>query len=505
MKRINPIIFPVLLLLLSANLFWSCDDEDQNTLSKAVLASAGTLSFEANGASEKIITIYADADWVLEAPDWVTVTPATGTGTMDVTISVTDNMREGAIDNPRKATVVFKGSTLASRAEVIIAQEGDKYRDCQEYALSELATLDDETVVSVPGVTVMATTSAGFVVTDAQNRVNMYIQNATTVSTGDKVSIKGTKATDSQKLAYVECDEVSITSEGGAVTYPDATDITDKVSTYTSAFRDFISVSGVLAGSNVTVEGSDYSVALTDAPAGLNLAALNGHNVTATGYFAGVAAPVVKLMAATIADRGVVEVIYFSDDFEWLQPWADASGAGQTVENDGDGTAPQIYTAKNESGQLASEALEERGYGLEETPGHAIYLQKCYLKFGKTDFQGGLTLPALENIPENTKLTLAFDWAPMVGGTRKFDPVKIIVSITNGDQTVELDPIEHSFENAVDKLDWLHADVLISGVTINKDTRISIKSDGWGDTKATTGSSVYRRWFIDNIKLTKAE
>lgn len=493
------------LLLTFVSFLGGCNDEE-STLSKAILASAGTLNFEANGASDKIITVYADADWASEVPDWITVSPATGSGTMDVTISVTGNMRNGAVDNPRKASVVFKGSTLASRAEVIISQNGDKYRDCREYTLDELVALTDETVVSVPEITITAVTTAGFIVADTQNRVNMYMlsTDAVSVSVGDKVSVKGTKLTDSQAFAYVECDEVNVDSKGNAVSYPEATDITDKVDTYTSVSRDFITVSGILNGSNVTVEGADYSVAVTDAPGSLNLAPLNGHKVAVTGYFAGVAAPVVKVMAVSVEDRGVVEVIYFSDDFEWLQPWADASGAGQTVENDGSGTAPQIYTTTDESGQLASEALVEHGYRLEEIPGHAIYLQKCYLKFGKTDFQGGLTLPALDNVPAGAKLMLSFDWAPMVGGTRRFDPVKVIVSVTNGDQVIELDPIEHSFVDAVDELGWLHVDVLIDGVAITQDTRISIKSDGWGDTKSNTGSSVYRRWFLDNIKLTKA-
>lgn len=500
MKLINYII--ALVLLMSLNLLWSCDKEE-NTLSKAILASAGTLNFEANGGTEKMITVYADADWVTEVPDWVTVTPATGTGTMDVTISVADNMRGGAIDNPREAAVIFKGATLASRAEVIISQNGDKYRDCKKYTLDELAALADKTIVSVSEITVTAVTTAGFMATDAQNGTNMYMQSTLPVSVGDKISVKGTKTTDSQSLALVECDEITVTSTGNAVTYPTATDITGKVDTYTSTSRDFISVSGILDGNNITVEGAAYVVSIVNAPAGLKLASLNGHKVTVSGYFAGVAAPVVKMLAATVVDNGVVEVIYFSEDFQWLQPWSDVSGAGQTVENDGDGTAPQIYVAKNEAGQLASEALEARGYKLEETPGHAIYLQKNYLKFGKTDYQAGLTLPILTDVPENTKLILSFDWAPMVGGTRKFDPVKLIVSITNGGQTVELDPIGHNFVNEVDQLEWLHAEVQIDGTFVTRDTRISIKSDGWGDTKGTTGSSVYRRWFIDNIKLVK--
>ena len=74
---------------------------------------------------------------------------------------------------------------------------------------------------------------------------------------------------------------------------------------------------------------------------------------------------------------------------------------------------------------------------------------------------------------------LSFDWAPMVGGTRKFDPVQLIITVTNGSETVELDPIGHNFVNEVDKLEWLHADVVLEGVSITKDTRITIKSDAW--------------------------
>ena len=502
MKRINYIM--TLALVLTMNLLWSCSD-DENTLSKAVLTSAKSLNFEANGAAEKIITVYADADWVTEAPEWVTVTPASGTGTMDVTISVTDNMRDGAVDNPREEALVFKGATLASRAEVIISQDGDKYRDCKEYKLNEIASLDDKTVVTMNNIIVSAVTSNGFVASDAQSNANIYFKSNQTVRIGDKVSVKGSKTSDTHLLAMVECDEVTVSSNGNEVAYPSITDITGKVDSYNSASRDYISVSGVLDGNNIVVEGAENVVSVIDASSSLDLVSLNGHKVTVTGFFAGVAAPALRILAATVQDNGVYEVIYFSDDFEWLQPWSDNSGAGQTVENDGSGTAPQIYTAANEAGELASAALEARGYTLEEIPGHAIYLQKNYLKVGKTDYQAGLTLPALTDVPENTKLTLSFDWAPMVGGTRKFDPVKLIVSITNGSQTVELDPIGHNFVNEVDKLAWLHAEVDIDASLVTKDTRISIKSDGWGDTKATTGSSVYRRWFIDNIKVVKSK
>ena len=53
------------LLLCVVNLFWSCD-EDESNLSKAVLTSASALNFGANGAAEQVITVYADAEWVME-------------------------------------------------------------------------------------------------------------------------------------------------------------------------------------------------------------------------------------------------------------------------------------------------------------------------------------------------------------------------------------------------------------------------------------------------------
>lgn len=502
MKRINNIM--TLVLLLSMNLLWSCSN-DESTLSKAVLTSAKSLNFEAQGAAEKIITVYADADWVTEAPEWVTVTPASGTGTMDVTVSVTDNMRDGAVDNPREAALVFKGATLASRAEVTVSQDGDKYRDCKEYKLHELAALDDKTVVTLNDIVVSAVTQDGFVASDAPSNANIYFRNCPTARIGDKVSVKGSRTSDMYSLPMVECDEVTVSSAGNVVAYPPVTDITASVDTYHSVSRDYISVSGVLDGNNIIVEGAENVVSVIDAAVSLGLASLNGHLVTVTGFFAGVAAPALRMVAATVQDNGVQEVIYFFDDFEWLQPWSDKSGAGQTVENDGSGSAPQVYTAANEAGELASDALKARGYILEETPGHAIYLQKNYLKFGKTDYQAGLTLPALTDVPEHTKLKLSFDWAPMVGGTRKFDPVQLIVSITDGSQTTELEPIGHHFVNEVDKLEWLHAEVDIDASLVTRKARISIKSDGWGDTKATTGSSVYRRWFIDNIKVVKSK
>ncbi len=498
MKCINYII--ATLLLVSAGLIEGCSDEE-STLSKAVLASAGTLNFEATGASEKIITVYADADWITEVPEWATVTPTSGTGTMDVTISVTENIRGGAVDNPRKATVVFKGSTLASRAEVIISQEGDKYRDCQEYTLAELAALANETVVIVPQVTVTAVTTKGFIVSDGT--VNIFMQSSSAVSVGNEVSVKGTKLSDTHSLPYVACDEANVNATGGMVTYPTPTDITDKVDTYTSASRTFITVSGILNGNNVTVEGANYSVAVTDAPESLGIAPLNGHKVKVTGYFAGVAAPVVKLNAAAIEDHGIVEVIYFADDFEWLDPWSVAGGAGKTVETDNlSATAPQLPTPKVDD-VSALAALLEKGYEfMRVTPSstnasECIYLQQNYLKFGKTGYQAGIVLPKLEeDVPSGATAVLSFVWCPMRQGSGVIDPVNLIVIVTNGSNETTFDVPVAGWENG-HRLEWIAAEVRLDGVTISKDTRITIRQTNWQ-------LSTANRWFLDNIKIKKA-
>ena len=307
---------PILMAALCS--FWGCD-KDEDHLSEAVLASANTLNFEAERAAEKIITIYADADWVTEVPDWVTVTPDSGTGVMDVTVSVTDNMRDGAEDNPRKATLVFKGRTLASRAQVLITQNGDKYRDVKEYTAGELAALADETVISVPSAIVVAVTTKGFVISDDKNTDNIFVSDATTVAVGDKISLLGTKSSDSQKLATViDCDEVTVLS-GGAVNYPEPEDISAKIDDYTSSKRGYVTVKGVFNGSTLTVsENAKYSVSVVDAPASLGLSALTGHIVTVTGYYAGLAEPVQRIMATDVEDNGLNEIVYFMENFEWL-------------------------------------------------------------------------------------------------------------------------------------------------------------------------------------------
>ncbi|NCD14094.1 MAG: hypothetical protein EOL92_02555 [Bacteroidia bacterium] len=476
----------------------SCQEEEGTTLSQAVLASASALNFEGTDSAPQIITVYADAEWVSEVPEWITISPTSGSGVMDVTVSVNDNIRDGALDNPRKEVVVFKGETLASRAEVIVMQAGDKYRDVRDYTLQELVALEDETVVSVSDVMVMAVTSAGFIISDEQNVHNAYVLSETTVNIGDKVSILGDKASNSQSLAIIEADQTEIVSTGGSVTYPEAKDVTDGVDTYNATSREFIVVSGIMNGSNVSVSGANYTVSITDAPSSLDLEALNGHRVVVKGYFDGLAAPVIKILVAEIQDNGIAKDIYFFEDFEWLDPWSVVGNAGQTVETDNlSATAPQIPTPKID-GVSALDALLEKGYEFlrvtTKTPGECIYLQQNYLKFGKTSYQAGIILPNLaEDIPSSASPVMSFDWCPMRQGSGKIDPVNLIVIITNGTDEVTFDIPEAGFENG-HRLEWIRAEVDLSGITITKETKITIRQTNWQIATAN-------RYFLDNIEI----
>lgn len=491
--------YSVLILMAFLFSFASCEEEG-SSLSQAVLASASSLSFEGTGSAPQIITVYADADWLTEVPEWITVTPTSGSGVMDVTISVSENMRGGALDNPRKDVVVFKGETLASRASVIVIQAGDKYRDVKDYSVGELVALADETVVSVPNVTVMALTTSGFIVTDEQKTNNVYVLSEAVVELGDKISIMGDKSSNSQKLPLIEADKIDIVSSGGVVAYPEPKDITTDVDKYNATSREFIAVSGILNGNNVAVADANYTISLVDVPLSLNLGEMKGHRVVVKGYFDGLAAPVLKVFVAGIEDNGIAKDIYFFEDFEWLDPWSVAGNAGRTVETDNlSATAPQIVTPKVD-GKSSLDALLERGYAfLRVTPtstqaSECIYLQQNYLKFGKTGYQAGIILPKLaQDIPSGVTPSISFDWCPMRQGSGVIDPVNLIVIVKNGSDEAEFTIPVAGFENGR-KLEWIRAEVELAGVAITKETQITIRQTNWQ-------LSTANRYFLDNIEI----
>lgn len=300
MNFIRQSYLAALSLVAMAGAITSCDKSDN--VAKAVMASANALTFPGEEASEQIITVYSDAEWTADVPEWVTIDPSTGSGTTDVTVSVNANMRDGALDNPRRSELVFHGKTLMSRATVIVNQSGDKFRDVKNFTISEVAASDDETVVIVPTAQVAALTSKGFVATDGSSAV--YVLSSEEVAVGDAVEIWGTKGADKELPAITNADKV-IVSSNSAVSYPSAKDITSEIDTYKAESREFIQVSGLLKGSSLKLDGEHtVSVAVLDAHSSLEIAKLNNHNVVLYGYFAGLVSNTINVIAAKFDDKG---------------------------------------------------------------------------------------------------------------------------------------------------------------------------------------------------------
>lgn len=507
MKKIN--YYLIALVAAIGCVFTSCSDEETN-LSRAVLASVDILEYEALPEGPQIITVTSDADWVSEAPEWVTISPASGhAGQTEVEISVSENTRDAAVDNPRKTTIQFKGRNLWSIANVIVRQDGDKFRDPVDYTIEAMEVAEDETVVRLPNMIVTTVTGNGFIATDGTDYV--YVKEpAIPVSVGKKVSIVGEKFTDEIKMAYVLGERM--TDEGTAAV-PEKTpvDITATLDNTNGKKYQYVTLTGDFDGTAITVGEMTCKAYPVDAPQNLELGKLGGHKIKVTGYFAGMASPVVNIIPAEIEDLGVNEIIYFFDDFEWLAPWAAAGkngngspSAGDTIgDNNESAESPQI-SAKGMvvDGITAEKAMLDKGYSFyrvtpdSDNAGECIYLNRNYLKFGKTGFQAGICFPSID-VPSGESVVMEFDWSVQRKGNGNFDPVTLYVLVDNNGTETEFEIPTHTFAQN-DAFKWIHVEVDLSSVTISKDSKISLKQREW---KLTTAN----RWFLDNVKFKQAK
>ncbi len=194
----------------------------------------------------------------------------------------------------------------------------------------------------------------------------------------------------------------------------------------------------------------------------------------------------------------------FSDDFNWIKPWADAGKAEDSIaDNNASGKAPNVYTeAAHIEGGLPGypsfiTEFTNRGYVDLNAEKTSFYTQKYYLKFGKTNVHTGLKLPALD-IDGTKDVQLSFNWAAHMTGKGAIDKVKIVVELEGdgvcGDSGAK---ISNLFETTqVDgTLAWQDASVTLKGVTAN--TRIIIRPSVMDNSDDVD----QKRWYIDNINI----
>ena len=195
------------------------------------------------------------------------------------------------------------------------------------------------------------------------------------------------------------------------------------------------------------------------------------------------------------------------EDFEWLEPYATAASAPDDVANNSVGSSPNIFTTTALQPILAT--LQEKGFGFiwggknlewstaepDSGNGRTLYLQKNYLKFGKSDYNSGLILPALTALTAATTVELTFDWCWCMTGASKPDIMTLTAAVSGGTDT-ELTSAQPTADDQT-KLEWQHASVTIPGATA--ETRITLRPTNSDPYVSNTRGQ--NRWYLDNIKI----
>ena len=98
--------------------------EEEIKESRAILPADDEIVLPA-AACEKTFTVYADGTWLVDVTEeWLSVTPNSGEGTMDVVIEAEENTG----DEAREAKLIIKGASTISDVEVVVKQKMDRFR-----------------------------------------------------------------------------------------------------------------------------------------------------------------------------------------------------------------------------------------------------------------------------------------------------------------------------------------------------------------------------------------
>ncbi len=186
-----------------------------------------------------------------------------------------------------------------------------------------IALADDATFENLNAV-VVASSSKGEILQDATGVI--YTYGVTGHNIGDQLTVNGKKTTYGKVNGAGGIPEITgaaatVASTGKTVIHPAATDITDTFDEYTATSSEFIKFTGVLTKSgtnyNIKVDSAKTNIGSIVGPVTANIKftsdvanvtvdKLSGHNITVTGYFAGISGTVyVNVVAVEIKDNGV--------------------------------------------------------------------------------------------------------------------------------------------------------------------------------------------------------
>lgn len=473
----------------------------------SALLSESSLTFEAIGAESQTLTIASDESWFIDVDaDWITVDPMSGTNTVDVTVTVTDNVKNGAMDAPREGTLTIANNRGYS-IRTVIYQEGDNYLGVEEMPISKIFTLDEGLFAKVAEAQVVALTSDGFVATDES--ASIYVSYKGEIAIGDKVSLAGEKVT-LYGNAALEAGGVTVKSNA-EVTRPEPVDLLSNLDPSKANVVTYVTVEAGLLGHELKFEQSlPVAIKLLDPRAGVvDIESVNMHNISVKAYVLGLSDGELTLAVTDVQDNGINDSLnaYFYDDFSWMKSYIDASGVrvdDSVGDNNSGGEAPNLRSNDALSGLL--KALTDKGYEDLNPNSKVIYAQKYYWKFGKTSTatvnnNNGMILPKQDfKGDELINVDLDFDWAAHMTGSGNIDKVQIVVELTgkgffdNGTQIS--DPFVTTQEKG--HLEWQHATVTAKGV--NNTTRFIIRPAEYASVTPDQ-----QRWHLDNIKIADSD
>lgn len=515
MKKLNKIMYGLLFLLLAAttSTFTSCRDEA--SVDPYFVASEADIELQYDGLTEKKqpgqFKMGANQDWKLVSkPDWVKLNHESG-----------NRGRQTIYVTAEKNTT---GEDREGYLEFVLANGKPEQVSVFQHRLTEKVTatglrpnvnilgLDEEG--KAPVVHISSNYSWKITVPDTCTWLH---PSKTEGEPGDyditlNIDANGTKATrkahvtfTTGKLSY----NLTVTQDAKVFTTP-ATIITlskDGVNTMTGEENifDINAVEGWTVSSKpawatcspMSGNAGDTRMTVT-ATANSTGAAREGDIILISAH--GVE-KVLKLKQENklklIPDNKPVGYVYFSEPFDWAHTFAlanptvcqdqVASVGGQNNKTTG------IYGNTDCMTNFSQKLIDFN------TGGHCIYVADGYLKLGRKNNQGGVTIKDNLDIEDGKKanVIVSFDIAD------NWDDETTIVLEISGDGTIvdgqsaTLSKIFAPIKNTDSSKPWQwtrNHQVKIEGATAN--TKITIRS-------SQKGISGYYRWFLDNIKVTR--
>ena len=515
MKKLNKIMYGLLFLLLAAttSTFTSCRDEA--SVDPYFVASEADIELQYDGLTEKKqpgqFKMGANQDWKLVSkPDWVKLNHESG-----------NRGRQTIYVTAEKNTT---GEDREGYLEFVLANGKPEQVSVFQHRLTEKVTatglrpnvnilgLDEEG--KAPVVHILSNYSWKITVPDTCTWLH---PSKTEGAPGDyditlNIDANGTKATrkahvtfTTGKLSY----NLTVTQDAKVFTTP-ATIITlskDGVNTMTGEENifDINAVEGWTVSSKpawatcspMSGNAGDTRMTVT-ATANSTGAAREGDIILISAH--GVE-KVLKLKQENklklIPDNKPVGYVYFSEPFDWAHTFAlanptvcqdqVASVGGQNNKTTG------IYGNTDCMTNFSQKLIDFN------TDGHCIYVADGYLKLGRKNNQGGVTIKNGLDIEDGKKanVIVSFDIAD------NWDDETTIVLEISGDGTIvdgqsaTLSKIFAPIKNTDSSKPWQwtrNHQVKIEGATAN--TKITNRS-------SQKGIGGYYRWFLDNIKVTR--